>query len=224
MPLILHIDTATENAIICISENEHVIYSLTNSNQKDHASFVQPAIKQLLKKSDVLISRLEAVSVTAGPGSYTGLRVGMASAKGICYALKIPLITLNTLSVMALSVIKNTPEPGAYLYCPMIDARRMEVFTALFNEELKEIIPSVALTLKPDFLEDYMQNREIIFCGSGAEKFIKLSDHPNLPYNNNIDTASSMAFLATKKFYQKEFANLLNADPEYLKQFYSIAE
>src|SRR6185436_13250566 len=100
MPLILHIDTATENAIVCISKNENIIHVVTNDKQKDHASFLQLAIKRLLEKSNISIHQLNAVSVTSGPGSYTGLRVGMASAKGFCYALKIPLITLNTLEVM----------------------------------------------------------------------------------------------------------------------------
>lgn len=169
MPLILHIDTATENATISISQNETVIHSVTNDKQKDHASFLQPAIKQLLEQSNISIHQVNAVSVTAGPGSYTGLRVGMASAKGLCYALKIPLITLSTLQVMGLSVIENTNQPELYFYCPMIDARRMEVFTATFDDELKEIQPARALILEPLSFNEVMKRKPIIFSGSGAK-------------------------------------------------------
>src|SRR5438046_9780122 len=104
MPLILNIDTATEIATLSVSQDNLVLDFITNDNQKDHASFLQPAIKELFKKCDLQMQKLNAVAVTAGPGSYTGLRVGMASAKGLCYALNIPLITINTLEVMALSV------------------------------------------------------------------------------------------------------------------------
>ena len=110
MSLILNIDTATEIAIISISNNEEVVRSVTNNNQKDHASFLQPGIKQILSESGITINKLNAISVTAGPGSYTGLRVGMASAKGLCYALNIPLITVNTMEVMALSSINSYKE------------------------------------------------------------------------------------------------------------------
>src|SRR5665647_1745116 len=146
MALILNIDTATESAIISISEKDKIIDSVTNSNQKDHASFLQPAIKNLLQKADLSINKLNAIAVTAGPGSYTGLRVGMASAKGLCYALKIPLITINTLEVMALSSLKQIHDPSA-LYCPMIDARRMEVFTAVYDHHLTEIIKPCSMIL-----------------------------------------------------------------------------
>src|SRR5688572_23118107 len=149
MPLILNIDTATENATISISENENVVNFLSSNNQKDHASFLQPAIKQLLALNNFSIEQLNAISVTIGPGSYTGLRVGLATAKGLCYALNIPLITSGTLEVMALSVIKQTEEPESYLYCPMIDARRMEIFTGVYDHNLNEIIRPSAITLEP---------------------------------------------------------------------------
>ncbi|MEO6455459.1 MAG: tRNA (adenosine(37)-N6)-threonylcarbamoyltransferase complex dimerization subunit type 1 TsaB [Ginsengibacter sp.] len=222
MSLILHIDTATENAIISVAEEEHVIFSLTNNNQKDHASFLQPGIKELLKQSNVAINQLDAVSVTAGPGSYTGLRVGMASAKGICYALQIPLITLNTLEVMALSVIINTIDPDLYLYCPMIDARRQEVFTALFDKDLNGIIPSCNLTLNPESFDEFLQSRKIIFCGNGAQKFLNLSIHRDLSQSSKMSISGALALLSSKKFQQKNFADLLHSDPVYLKQFYSM--
>jgi tRNA threonylcarbamoyladenosine biosynthesis protein TsaB len=148
----------------------------------------------------------------------------MATAKGICYALKIPLITLNTLEVMALSAINNTTEAGLYFYCPMIDARRMEVFTALFDDHLKEIIPPSALILQPDSFSDYMQLKQIIFYGNGAKKFLSLSNYSNLIYEETLNSAPAFAFLAFQKFKQSAFADLVNAEPAYIKQFYTIRE
>ncbi|MEO7210859.1 MAG: tRNA (adenosine(37)-N6)-threonylcarbamoyltransferase complex dimerization subunit type 1 TsaB, partial [Chitinophagaceae bacterium] len=134
MALILNIDTSATRAFIVLSSDEKCLASIANNEQKTHASFVQPAIKEIFSKSTFSLTDIDAVSVVAGPGSYTGLRVGMASAKGISYALQKPLILLDTLALMALAAI----EAPAYknfegLICPMIDARRMEVFTAIFN-------------------------------------------------------------------------------------------
>lgn len=163
MPLLLNIDTATENATISISQNENVINFLGSSDQKHHASFLQPAIKQLLELNNFSIDQLDAISVTIGPGSYTGLRVGLASAKGLCYALNIPLIALGTLEVMALSVIKQNQKPESYLYCPMIDARRMEVFTALYDHNLNEIITPCSIDLKPKIFEKIVTEKKLYF-------------------------------------------------------------
>ncbi|MBA2250622.1 MAG: tRNA (adenosine(37)-N6)-threonylcarbamoyltransferase complex dimerization subunit type 1 TsaB, partial [Chitinophagaceae bacterium] len=144
MALILNIDTCTENAIVSLANNDVIIGTMNNSNQKDHASFLHTAIKNLLDKSGILISQLNAIAVTAGPGSYTGIRVGMAAAKGLAYALQIPLISLNTLEVIAMCSIIQSENKDAF-FCPMIDARRMEVFTAVYDQFLKEIIAPCAM-------------------------------------------------------------------------------
>ncbi len=222
MPLILHIDTSTENAIISISKNENVIHSITNNKQKEHASFLQPAIKQLLQQTNILIHQLNAVSVTEGPGSYTGLRVGMASAKGLCYALQIPLITLSTLEVMALSVIENTNEPQLYLYCPMIDARRMEVFTAIFDDQLNEIQSPRSLVLEPASFDNILQHKQIIFSGNGSKKFESLLTVPStLLFSNTHISPSALIKICIKKFHRKTSADLANAAPAYIKEFYT---
>lgn len=133
MPLILHIDTATNYASICISKDDVVLGFEENAEQKNHASFLQPAIKAMFAKCNFNLSDIDAVAVTNGPGSYTGLRVGLASAKGLCFALNKALILLNTLQVMAAASIESKKEEDIdILFCPMIDARRMEVFTALY--------------------------------------------------------------------------------------------
>src|SRR5437588_10155368 len=112
MPLILNIDTATENAIVSIADGSNILADRISSNQKDHAVFLQPAVKELLQQTSIQISSLDAVAVSAGPGSYTGLRVGMASAKGLCYALNIPLISLSTLEMISLSIVRQINDPA----------------------------------------------------------------------------------------------------------------
>ena len=221
MPLILNIDTATEDATISISQNENVINFLSSNSQKDHASFLQPAIRQLLKLSDLSIAQLNAVSVTIGPGSYTGLRVGLASAKGLCYALDIPLITSGTLEVMALSVIKLTEEPELYLYCPMIDARRMEIFTAVYDHNLNEIVTPCSMILEPVTFDKLEPEKQIIFFGSGAKKFIDQSLRTNFKFYNSTTSTHALATISSKKFQKKLYSNLINTEPLYMKEFYT---
>jgi tRNA threonylcarbamoyladenosine biosynthesis protein TsaB len=220
MALILNIDTATESAIISISEKDKIIDSVTNSNQKDHASFLQPAIKNLLQKADLSINKLNAIAVTAGPGSYTGLRVGMASAKGLCYALKIPMITINTLEVMALSSIKQIQDQSA-LYCPMIDARRMEVFTAVYDHHLTEIVKPCSMILDNGSFKDMLETNKIYFSGSGALKLKHILDNKNTIFIDNEMAPDAMAQLAYENYIKKNFANVSYASPVYLKEFYT---
>jgi len=145
LAILLHIDTATEKAGVCISQDFKVLAIETNDAQKNHASFVQPAIQALLKSTGIARSQIDAISVTAGPGSYTGLRVGMATAKGLAYALNKPLILKNTLEVMAYAAIQDSMAVGQInanmLFCPMIDAGRMEVFTGLYDASLQIVTP-----------------------------------------------------------------------------------
>ena len=205
MALLLNIDTATEVAAISISENETVIGSAINIDQKDHASFLHPAIKDLLHKAHLSIYKLDAIAVTAGPGSYTGLRVGMASTKGLCYALNIPLITVSTLEVMALSSIKQMHDPSA-LYCPMIDARRMEVFTAVYDHHLKEIINPCSMILDSEVFKDILEKNKIYFSGSGAEKLKDILKNKNAAYTANEFTPASMAELSYENYKKENFA------------------
>ncbi|MBA4166862.1 MAG: tRNA (adenosine(37)-N6)-threonylcarbamoyltransferase complex dimerization subunit type 1 TsaB, partial [Chitinophagaceae bacterium] len=136
MALILSIDTAMENAGLCVAENAEILSIKTNSRQTDHAAWMHNAIKDALQDAGKKMSDLNAVAVTSGPGSYTGLRVGMASAKGLCYVLNVPLITESTLHLTAFGVKKNTNDLS--WICPMIDARRMEVFTVLYDDGFHE--------------------------------------------------------------------------------------
>jgi tRNA threonylcarbamoyladenosine biosynthesis protein TsaB len=171
MPLLLNIDTATGHASVCLSKGDVVLGMIESTEQKNHASFVQPAISELMAGAGYTLNALDGIAVTAGPGSYTGLRVGLASAKGICYALNKPLILINTLEVMAQAVVsRETSIDPSTLICPLIDARRMEVFTALYDSSLHEIEPPHALVVDENSFAAVLKVQSVVFSGSGHAK------------------------------------------------------
>jgi tRNA threonylcarbamoyladenosine biosynthesis protein TsaB len=225
--MILSIDTATDKASVTIAENGAVIGTLTNDNQKDHAAWVQVAINDLLQQKGVSMQQLQAIAITAGPGSYTGLRVGMATAKGLCFALQIPLITINTLQVMAYAAIDQPGSEVAHMtqplcYCPMIDARRMEVFTAVYDDQLREIISPKAVILDELSFKEELNNQSLICFGNGSFKWKNVSRYPNVLFiDENIDIAKPLAKFAASLYLKQNFANLAYTEPVYLKEFYT---
>ena len=223
MALILNIDTAGENAIISICEQTKVLASVINNNQKDHAAFLQPAIKNLFNQIDIPINKLNAISVASGPGSYTGLRVSMASAKGLCYALKIPLITISTLEIMATFTINKIQNIKGF-YCPIIDARRMEVFTAVYDARLTEIIKPVAMVVDSNSFKDILKKNTVFFYGSGVAKCKKIIENANAIFLEEEMNAQPMALLSYKNYKENNFADVAYATPFYLKEFYTTAK
>jgi len=225
--LLLCIDTATEYAGICISDGTNVQGAEESRDQKNHGSFVQPAIHALCKRLNISISRPDAIAVSAGPGSYTGLRVGLSTAKGLCYALQKPLIMINTLDVMAYAAKLETQnrnfETGNLLFCPMIDARRIEVFTALYDDGLKYLSKPAALVLTDIMPGFFPCRKKIVFSGSGSRKFKKISNDENFYFIESEHTVHHLAALAIKAFEQKQFANLAYSEPYYVKEFFSAA-
>ena len=174
MDYILNIHTATEQAIVAICKGETVLDTLTNEDPKCHAAFLHEAINKVLHNNDIPMTKLKAIGVTNGPGSYTGIRVGLAAAKGLCFALGIPLITYNTLEVMAISAIDEIKDKNA-LYCPMIDARRMEVFTAMYKADMNIVEEPSAKILADGSYEEYLRNKAIYFFGNGSKKMQNIS-------------------------------------------------
>lgn len=232
MALLLNIDTATENAGICISKDGKALRTMVNNQQRDHAAWIQPAIEQILQETQNTAKDLQGIAVTAGPGSYTGLRVGMATAKGLCFALNIPLITENTLRVMAYAAtLQSFPNGDEYsikaglknatLLCPMIDARRMEVFTALYDLELNIVEMPAALILEADSFNKELENNSILFLGNGSAKWKLVCNHPHAFFADVVQTAEHLAPLAERLFLQGKFADLAYEEPVYLKEFYS---
>lgn len=193
-----------------------------NEVQKEHASFIHEAIQQILTETGIALNRVDAISVTHGPGSYTGLRVGMATAKGICYALQKPLITINTLEVMAraAATLQGDQFAGNSILCPMIDARRMEVFMALYSLYLDIILPPCAMILDVHSLDEWLNNYSIYLFGSGSEKVKNLLHNKAVIFLDVRHSASDLAMLAQVNFNKKLFANLAYAEPLYIKEFY----
>jgi tRNA threonylcarbamoyladenosine biosynthesis protein TsaB len=218
MSLLLNIDTHLQEAWVCLSENERVIHQIGNANQKEHASFVQPAIRQLLNETKYGLNHLQAVSVVAGPGSYTGLRVGMAAAKGLCYALQIPLITINSLDWMAAAAAGEPVD----LVCPMIDARRNEVYTALYRPDGTPVMAPTSVILDSNSFKDFLKGNQVLFFGNGSEKFrLQVSDN-NAIFKKIIPDCAQLAVLSLKKYRQAVFTDLAYSEPYYLKAFFSI--
>jgi tRNA threonylcarbamoyladenosine biosynthesis protein TsaB len=223
MSLILHIDTAAGNAFVNIAKDGVILQSANNGKQNDHASFLQPAVQTVINAAGINLQEIDAVAVNFGPGSYTGLRVGMASAKGLCFALNKPLIVLNGLEVLAKAIlVEYADELGdaPYFCCPMIDARRMEVFTAVYDFELSAIFEPGALVLEENSFKKILLNNKIIFSGSGAAKWAEVCKHPNAAFLPVSGNDLAMNILSFEKFKKKDFVNIIYAEPLYLKEFY----
>lgn len=232
MALILSIDTARETAIVCISRDGILLAESLGLEQKNHASFIQPAILQLMATAGLQLNAADAIAVVAGPGSYTGLRVGLSTAKGFCYALGKPLILLNTLEVMAHSMItaglagtesseKTGLTPLQTYYCPMIDARRMEVYTGVYDQQLTTILPPTALVLTADSFSDLLENHNMVFSGNGAAKFSEILHHPHARFVSLPHLAPSITALAEQALANGNIADLAYAEPFYCKEFFT---
>lgn len=216
MALLLHIDTALEKAFVGLSRNGVLLMELENAVQHDHAAFVQPAIRHVLDKCSFSMNDIDAVGVTTGPGSYTGLRVGMASAKGICYALNKPLVAVTTLEVMAAAAIEAFP--GFDAYCPMIDARRNEVYAALYEPAMKVVLPPHAAILSVDFFAQELQYKKILFFGSGASKWKQMDVFSNnASFEKVAYNGKHLVKLLLKSFKNNLFCNLAYTEPLYIK-------
>ena len=219
MSYLLHIDTAIVSASACLSFKEDIIGLLSNPLQKDSASWIQTGIRQLMEKTGIGLHQLNAVSISAGPGSYTGLRVGMATAKGLCYALNIPLITISTLKMMAVAVQNDEVD----LICPMIDARRMEVFAAIYDKTLDEIISPHNIILDENSFSEILKTKRILFFGNGSNKFQALIKTPNAIFKQVEANAKHLVTLSFSDYQQELFADLAYSQPFYGKEFYSPA-
>ena len=223
MSIILNIDTASEEAHVSFAKDGQLLHSLNSESQKEHASFLQSAIQQLTQITGVALATIDAIAVTAGPGSYTGLRVGMASAKGLCYALNKPLITMSTLEVLTVSALELFPDTAAdHLYCPMMDARRMEVFTAIYKNDLSVQLQPCAMILDGSSFEKELQENKIIFFGSGSEKWKLICSDPNAHFKNVSVSPQSMCKHSNWLFTEKKFTELAYSEPLYLKEFQTV--
>lgn len=223
MSLLLNIDTAIGTASVSIAKDGHIIQEAVNTDQRDHAAFLQPAIQSIFKNAGLSLHELDAIAIVAGPGSYTGLRVGMASAKGLCFALNKPLITIGTLEMMAWQAInqfniKHSDLP--VLFCPMVDARRMEVFTAIYSKALNIILSPCAIVIEKKSFGNLLLKNKIIFFGNGAIKWQPLCDNENALFFDSKINPLYMSELTFKKYLNNDFSNTAYTEPLYIKEFF----
>ncbi|HRZ98665.1 MAG TPA: tRNA (adenosine(37)-N6)-threonylcarbamoyltransferase complex dimerization subunit type 1 TsaB [Paludibacter sp.] len=218
--IILHIETSTNVCSIALSEGTTCIFSKSNDDGMNHATLLSPFIAEA---SDFIKSRnkkIDAIAVSSGPGSYTGLRIGVSTAKGLCYGLDIPLIAISTLEIMAIQALSKVEKDQNALFCPMIDARRMEVYTAIYNskgEIQKEISAEI---INEDSYSEYLENQTVYFFGNGSDKCKETITHPNARFIPNIvPLAENMIELAKKSFDTQKFEDVAYFEPFYLKEF-----
>ena len=218
MAVILSIETATTFGSVAIHKDGKLIGIQQYAIEKSHSALVQVLMSQLLENTGIERSEIEAVAVSAGPGSYTGLRIGVSSAKGFCYALDIPLIAVNTLEALVFQVAKLNIE--GYKLCPMIDARRLEVYCLLAEANGTVLEKTYAKIIEEDAFLDYLKEEKVLFFGDGAAKCKPMISHENAIFIDNIvPSAHEIGEMAELKFQKNEFEDLAYYEPFYLKEF-----
>jgi tRNA threonylcarbamoyladenosine biosynthesis protein TsaB len=221
MAYILSLETATPVCSVALHSNGKTIASTEYLIGQSAASKLAVMIEQILLLCKIQPNQLHAVAVSAGPGSYTGLRIGVATAKGLCYALNIPLIAVNTLEAMTAQVVSGVaPLHENMLLAPMLDARRMEVYTLLADADLKIIEPTEAKIIEPASYADHLQNHKVLFFGDGALKCRAIITHPNAIFMDGLrPQAAWLGQIAFDKWTYSQFEDVATYEPLYLKDF-----
>ncbi len=225
MALILNIETSTEVCSVALARDGEIIHIRENLAGQNHAMLLTVFINELLLETNIAMDQIEAVAFSGGPGSYTGLRIGVSVAKGICYASKLPLIAITSLEAMAHYVMKNLNKlhplkTDNILFCPMIDARRMEVYTSFYDKDGFQVRGIQADILDHQSYLSFLENNTVLFFGNGAPKFREVITHPNATFINGIYTSSiNMVSLAERDFCLQKFVDVAYYEPFYLKDF-----
>ncbi len=214
MSLILSLDTSTQNCSVALHENGQLVSQELVSEEGSHSKALTLLIEKVMKAAGIGLSELSAVAVSNGPGSYTGLRIGLATAKGICFALDKPLICLPTLQILASEV----PNEAGLLLLPLLDARRMEVYAAVYSSELAEVSPQEAHILTPESYQDFTP---LLAFGNGSAKWQESCTHPAINFLEEplLPEAKYMGKLAQEAFLNQKFENLVTKEPDYLKEY-----
>ncbi len=217
MSYILAIETTTKNCSVALFKGQELIAFKDKISEKYlHSEKLTIFINYLIRDTAISFDRLEAVIISKGPGSYTGLRIGTGTAKGLCYALNIPLISVSTLKAMAYAASQKYEYP---IYCPMIDARRMEVFSALYNKENNQIRTIKADIIDSNIYENFL-DKKVLFFGQDVLKFENIINHENADFIDDIfPSAKDLGFLGYSKFLNNSFEDVAYFEPYYLKDF-----
>jgi tRNA threonylcarbamoyladenosine biosynthesis protein TsaB len=227
MALILNLDTSTRICSVALAQDGKLLGLRESHEDKSHASLLAVFIRKVLEESAKTISDLDAVAVSKGPGSYTGLRIGVSTAKGLAYGSGIPLISVDTLSAIASGVmgehlVQNEahPEDKPLCLCPMLDARRMEVYTAVFLPSGKILEPIAAKIVREDSFADLLEEYRVVFFGNGAAKCRSIIQHHHAIFLEGIETSARyMVPLTESAWKQNKFEDVAYFEPFYLKDF-----
>ena len=216
MALILNLETATKNCSVSLSKDGEIIaLKEINTGGYSHAELLHPFIEEILAHSSLKLSDLDAVAVSKGPGSYTGLRIGVSAAKGICYGNDIPLIAIPTLESLA-----SSQKQKDYILIPMLDARRMEVYACVFDSSLSEIRKTEAEIIDENSYSEFLKSSKVLFFGDGAEKCKDIIKHENANFVDGVfPSAKDMGVLADRMYGDKNFEDSAYFEPFYLKDF-----
>ena len=220
MSCILHIETSTNVCSVAVSEDGQCIFSKEDFNGPNHAVVLGSFVDEALSFADSHAIPVDAVAVSSGPGSYTGLRIGVSMAKGICYGHGIKLLSVPTLKLMCVPILLREMIEDAALLCPMLDARRMEVYTAVYDRSLKTVCSTSAQIITPDSFKDLLDKNTMIFFGNGASKCKDVLSHPNAIFIDGIEPlAKNMTPLAERSLLQGKIEDTAYFEPFYLKEF-----
>ena len=221
MSCILHIETSTNVCSVAVSEDGKVIFDKADRTGNNHAEALGSFVDEAMSFADSHAIPLDAVAVSSGPGSYTGLRIGVSMAKGVCYALNLPLLSVPTLELMCVPVLlRNEEIEDEALLCPMIDARRMEVYAALYYRALKPVRGIQADVVDADTYRQWLEDRPVYFFGNGAAKCMDTINHPNAHLIEGIEpVAKWMMPLAERKMLNDIHEDVAYFVPYYLKDF-----
>lgn len=224
MSLILSLDTSTKVCSVALHQQGALLAQSAIFLQQSHSVMLTRLIEQMIQGTNHSLKDIDAIALSKGPGSYTGLRIGTSTAKGLCYALDKPLIAINTLEAMAHSIQQVLLDD--YWLCPMIDARRMEVYCAIYDRELNNQLPTQAKIIDETSFQDFLLHQKIAFFGNGSNKCKSVFKHQNQAYfiDGIHPSAISVGKLADKYFENQAFEDLVYFEPYYLKDFISTSQ
>lgn len=221
MATILNIETSTQVCSVALTSEGQVLEHHENYDGQTHATLLSAYVKSALDYVHSRELKLDAIAVSIGPGSYTGLRIGLSEAKGLAFGLEVPLIGVNTLQLLVVSTMFNhLIDEDELLYVPMIDARRMEVYTAAYNPALEAVIEPQAMILDENSFADILESHKVVFMGNGSTKARDVIKHPNAIFIDGVKpVAVDMLALSEKAFRESRFIDVAYSTPLYLKEF-----
>lgn len=220
MACILHIETSTDVCSVAVSEDAQVIFQQDDHSGPNHAERLGTMVDEALSFTDSHAIPFDAVAVSCGPGSYTGLRIGVSMAKGVCYGRNLKLISVPTLELMCVPLLLGEKIEEGALLCPMLDARRMEVYAALYDRSLKPVRQIQADIVDQNTYREWLDRQPIYFFGNGAKKCMETINHPNAHYIDGVEPlAKWMMPLAERRFLNGQFEDVAYFEPFYLKDF-----